>query len=270
MGALSPSITGQTPQQLADLIAANLVLLTQSSLTLFVAGSVAPTSDSGPWLMNNTTWRVWNPGTGDYQPQILEPQSLRYILSQNAPDPIVYDLWVIIDSTGKAQGIQHYVSGAWHDVYEDLITDVTYPFRTEKSVIQTIAFTVAPATQTVQLDFGNGIINPNGAAALSIYTAPIDGYYMMSLSCQLEVTGSPTGVEVNVAFCRNGVVYDGAFDSYATAPAKRIYAVNSFMYLNKGDQVTGQIGIGITGGTGVFSMGTGTNNRISGFLVQKK
>ncbi len=55
-----------------DAIVARLSLETQEQLTLFVTGSVAPTSDMGPWWKDGNTWYAWNSTTGSYVPQTIE------------------------------------------------------------------------------------------------------------------------------------------------------------------------------------------------------
>lgn len=54
-----------------DAIVARLSLETQAQLTLFVTGSVAPTSNMGPWLKDGNTWYVWDSVTGAYVPQTI-------------------------------------------------------------------------------------------------------------------------------------------------------------------------------------------------------
>lgn len=60
-----------TPQALMDAIVARLELETQEQLTLFVTGSVEPTSDMGPWLKDNNSWYVWSDTAGAYVPATI-------------------------------------------------------------------------------------------------------------------------------------------------------------------------------------------------------
>ncbi len=88
-----PSDFRGTPQQFMDALVARLSLLTQEELTLFVTGSVEPTSNQGPWLKDGTTWMVWSDDAGAYVPQTipfeadLDPKSFRGNLT--APQDII-------------------------------------------------------------------------------------------------------------------------------------------------------------------------------------
>lgn len=57
-----------TVQELADAIVARLYLESSDSFILPSSGTVLPTSDVGPFLLNGTTWYVWDVGTGVYVP----------------------------------------------------------------------------------------------------------------------------------------------------------------------------------------------------------
>jgi len=100
-----PSNFRGTPQNFLDAIVARLSIATEEQLSLFVTGSTMPTSDEGPWLKDGLTWWVWDSTLGTYKPQVLDPLSLRYILSETPPDHTLYDLWIQLDRTGKAQAI---------------------------------------------------------------------------------------------------------------------------------------------------------------------
>lgn len=55
-----------TPQQHQDAIVARLVLETMEALALFKTGSVLPTTDEGPFLLNGSEWWVWDSVNGEY------------------------------------------------------------------------------------------------------------------------------------------------------------------------------------------------------------
>lgn len=127
MGALPTNFQG-TPQQFADAIAARLSVVTQQALALFVSGTTEPSSDAGPWYNTNTdpgVWYGWNPITGNYQPMPVADVSLKYILSDSEPDPAIFQLWVKLSPAGKGLGVYTYYSGAWHDIYEDVIATLS-------------------------------------------------------------------------------------------------------------------------------------------------
>ena len=70
-GSALPSNFRGTPQQLFDAMIARLYLDTQEALALFKTGSVLPTSDEGPFLLNGQEWYVWDSGTGAYIPAVV-------------------------------------------------------------------------------------------------------------------------------------------------------------------------------------------------------
>jgi hypothetical protein len=82
MSVLPITITGSplaegnyTPQELFDAIVARLALETQESYVLIGTGSVLPTSDQGPFMLDGNKLYVWNETDGEYQPQIIEFQA---------------------------------------------------------------------------------------------------------------------------------------------------------------------------------------------------
>ncbi len=106
-----------TPQQLATAIVARLSAVSANTISFFASGSVAPTSNVGPWLKNDQTWYVWSDTLATYIPQVVEPASLGYIFSQVAPDPATYKVWYKLDGSNDPIGIFIYANGAWKDVY---------------------------------------------------------------------------------------------------------------------------------------------------------
>lgn len=68
---LPADFTG-TPQELMDAIVARLQFETQAALALFGTGTVLPTSDEGPFLLDGNKWYVWSAVAGAYVPQTIE------------------------------------------------------------------------------------------------------------------------------------------------------------------------------------------------------
>lgn len=116
MGPLPPNMAW-TPQELADAIADRLTISTQQALSLFVSGSVEPTSNVGPWLKDGITWYVWDDNSGSYIPQVLPAASLRYIIGETAPDPADYDFWIQTTALLEPQAVKTYYNSTWTDVY---------------------------------------------------------------------------------------------------------------------------------------------------------
>lgn len=157
MGALNASFQG-TPQQFADAIAARLSIITQEVFALFRVGTTEPSSDVGPWMDTSTSigiWKVWNPETGNYQPMPVADETLRYILSNTAPDPDIFQLWVELNGLGKAISIKTWYNGAWHDIYEDTIAtlnaaiaNVFTPYGAAGTILTSNGPGVAPSWNT--------------------------------------------------------------------------------------------------------------------------
>lgn len=281
MGALPPNISGQTPQQLGDLFARNLRLASQNQISLIVAGSNEPTSDQGPWWKDNKTWRRWSTETGSYVPQFLEQESLGYIASSTEPDPDVYQLWIVLNESGQAQGARYYYNGAWVDIYSGVaytqeesqaaIAEAikAYPFRAQKSTNQSIVF-ASSGSQTVQVTLDNEIFDEDDVFGSNVFTAPVTGVYEIAFSVQLEIpSGTPTGMSVYPSLLRNGVAYDGAMYSSSSDTGGRIYGTSSLVFLNANDQIGLGIQITITGGSGTFQLTANSNTRLTGSLRQK-
>lgn len=65
-----PNWTGDVTALFA-LLQTNLGVKNPVGWNSFATGTVAPTSDQGPWLKNGTEWYVWNSGSSTYVPQTL-------------------------------------------------------------------------------------------------------------------------------------------------------------------------------------------------------
>lgn len=126
MGSLPLNFQG-TPQQLADAIVERLRVVSQQALSLFAAGATEPAFNVGPWVDTSSSigiWKNWDNNSGNYQPMPLADVSLRYIVSQNQPNPALFQLWVKLSPDGKGLGVYTYYNGAWRDVYEDVIATI--------------------------------------------------------------------------------------------------------------------------------------------------
>lgn len=73
-GSPLPEGTVFSPQELFDAMLARMALETGEAFVLIGTGSVLPSSDEGPFLLNGTTLYVWDTGTGAYVPQTIEFQ----------------------------------------------------------------------------------------------------------------------------------------------------------------------------------------------------
>ncbi len=105
------------PETFKNDIVARLYAESTDSIAFFASGTVAPTSNVGPWLKNGTEWYVWDDGTGAYIPQTITQAALRFAVQFGAPDPTVYLFWIELDAGGVPQAVKTYNSGNWVDVY---------------------------------------------------------------------------------------------------------------------------------------------------------
>ena len=246
-----------TPQQFADALVARLTAESTNTISFFAAGSVAPTSNVGPFLKDNTTWYVWSDPLGQYVPQTLDPESKGYIDQQSpGPDHTVYIFWIELDGAGKAQSIQYYSGGAWKDVYEDKFA--LYPTTVDMNTAIAAAVGSAnsyPAAanegglmQIVPVDgaghkmnLTNAYINGDGKynTGISRYTAPINGVYRVSLFSKVSnSTGNAAGMEVKVAVYKNGILSVEQGTSVASPPNSRWWpGFSSLVQLNATDSI---------------------------------
>jgi hypothetical protein len=258
-----------TPQQYADALVARLTAESTNTISFFAAGSVAPTSNVGPWLKDNESWYVWSDSLGMYVPQTIASGALGYIAQQApGPDHTVYTFWIQLDGAGKAQSIQYYSSGAWHDVYDDKFNAIYSSYSTTAAMNAAIAAAVggataraypAAATQvggTILLD---GIahtltpteyIDPDLVYSAGTYTCPVNGYYRISAYAQLDnLDASSADVEVGIQINNNGFYVLAHGTAVPLPPGDRWYpSVNGITMCSAGDLLTvalnGQDGVG--------------------------
>lgn len=68
IGALPEGYCPDTMQDLADAFATRLIVTPNQNFTSFATGSVAPTSNVGPWFKDCIEWFVWDDATASYIP----------------------------------------------------------------------------------------------------------------------------------------------------------------------------------------------------------
>jgi hypothetical protein len=259
-----PSGAKYTPQQLLDAIVARLVAESTNSISFFASGSVAPSSNVGPWLKDGTTWYVWDNGTAAYVPLVMAAASLKYVASQTTPDPALYTFWIKLGTTGQAESIQFYFDGAWHDIYEAKFASYSTTAQMTTAINTAITAALvskAPAkaknatTQTIATDSteyqvlaASKDFDPDNVydTTTSAYLVPTTGYYFVSANMQIDnaaVGGSdiadtefglvirPNGIGTNDAAAANGY-------SVASPPGDRWYpSVCGVVHLEAGFSV---------------------------------
>ena len=242
-----------TPQQFQDALTARLYLeTTLNSVSLVAQGSVAPSSNQGPWLKDGTTWYVWTDATGSYVPLVADYLTLRYVASPltSIPDPAKYTLWIQLDGAGQAIGIAYWFSGAWVNIYDTTFlaynaqienASTTYPFRGDATADIDVGFLgPGPQTQLVTFDLTE-TFDPNGIFANSIFTAPTDGYFHFDAKIAIETTsGTPTDNSVVFGLMKGGVSLPNDLTTFPIEDGVlgiRNYSISSMLRLNVGDQI---------------------------------
>lgn len=251
-----PSNFRGSPQQLLDAMVARLAVVTEDQLALFVNGTTAPTSDSGPFIKNGQTWWVWDTGTGAYIPQVIDFQSLRYNASLANLDQTKYVFQIRLDGAGKAQSIDYYSGGAWKDVYQDTLAAIAaankaYPWRGDSSGDQAILF-AAPGNQSVEVALVE-TFDPDNVFIPNAFTAPTDGWYQIDAKVHLTATGTPTGNTVHIQLTKNSFGLANEITFFPIVDGNTgdcTYPISSLIQLSAGDVLTLIVEINITGGTG--------------------
>lgn len=71
-GMLPEGFCPESMQQLFDAMATRLIVTPNSNFTSFAAGSIAPTSNVGPWFKDCEEWFVWDDVTASYVPMMKQ------------------------------------------------------------------------------------------------------------------------------------------------------------------------------------------------------
>lgn len=214
------------PQGLLEAFAARLIISPSVPWSSFVLGAAQPTSDLGPWFKDGQTLWVWDDGLATYIPQILDNQSLQYIIAAADPGAADYKLW--IDTT---TGTLKYSNGAaWTALYGDRPTTTAmnaaiaaavsgvsfnaYVGVATLNVAQSVPVDATPHKMTLD----TAQINASGAVVLatSRYVAPAPGVYQVVCNPQFDNdTGVAATMEVLTSLYKNGVIATegiGGFD----------------------------------------------------------
>jgi hypothetical protein len=275
-----------TPSQFADALTARLSLVQQDDLSFFGVGSILPTTNQGPFLLNFQTWYVWDDVTGAYIPLVLASESLGYIAQQTAPDPTKYTFWIQLDSNGNPIAINYYYSGAWVDIYATQFSNYStteqinqilsngtssYPAR---AISANPNFSIACDSNLHACLFNVDTVDPFSVfdAANSWYVAPVAGVYMVASNLQLDNNGANAAtVEFSYRTSINGNpdgnnnIIDG--NCVPSPSGNRWYtSLSGLIQLNQNDTV--QINLSGTDNVGTGAV-TCSNGSFSMYLVQR-
>ena len=139
-----------------------------------------------------------------------------------------------------------------------------YKARATKSANQSLTDAVV-----TQITFDTETYDANGNFASNVYTAPVDGYYQINMSCSIT---SPTskGVAAQLGIRKNGTAYKTLSNS--PYPATTIYtdfpfAYSDLMYLTAGNTIDFTAYIDTSDSSAGRVVGVGDNCSVSFHLV---
>lgn len=248
------------PEQFKNDLVARLYAESTENISFFVTGSIAPSSNVGPWLKDGMEWWVWSDTDAAYIPQVIPQIALRFIASNTSPDQNDYVFWIELDGTGKAIAIKYYSGGAWKDVYEDKFAEYYTSAQTDAAIttaigglsnypaqgVTGVSPQSIPTTSTpTKIQFSVAAINPSPApfnTSTYRYIAPATGTYHVSTSSQVDnVTGTASSMEVSVSLYKNGVFAGNALadlDSTSVPSGNRWSpGFAGLISLNQGDYI---------------------------------
>lgn len=288
---LAPLPTGfrGTPQQLATAIVARLSAVSANAISFFASGSVAPTSNVGPWLKNDQTWYVWSDTLATYIPEIIDPSALGYTFSQSAPDQNQFKIWFKLNGSNDPDGILIYANGAWKDTYDirfasystttQMNTAISaavgsqtrYPFSAIKAFNQT--FTANDPG--VVVEFPTAQYDPSSVynGGTSTFTAPVSGIYTFKAGILIsQSSGAQQETLITLQLAVNGgsvFAFVENEDQSATGPTNgRTMDISRDVFLSAGNTVNVMVGITAAGAA---TWDTDTNsaaNFFQGSLIQ--
>lgn len=257
---LTEGFTGNL-QEFADELVARLYAESANSIAFFAAGSVNPGTNVGPWLKNDTEWYVWSNALGQYVPQTIPAEALKYIASASAPDQTKYTFWIELDGTGKAQAVNYYSGGAWKDIYEDTFAAIPTitsmnaaisaavgaipssstgqgAFSAQPTATQSVVF-AAPGNQNGYVDLGTENFDPDSAFGANKFTAPDTGYYQFNWQVWIQFSGGvPSEVDMEFPITVGGI--EKAYANNIDGPYTKtggIFVGSAFLYLTSGQEV---------------------------------
>lgn len=278
------------PETFKNDLVARLYAESGESISFFASGSVAPSSNVGPWFKNEEEWYRWDNGTGQYVPIVVNQESLRYIASQTAPDQTKYTFWIELNADGKAIDIKYYSGGAWKSIFEDKFAQYSTTtqmntaissaisgipasvvgqglFKARMATQQDIVF-AAPDTQTGTVSLGTVVSNPDGYFSGNNFTAAATGFYQFNATVEGQVTaGTPTVVELVAQFAVNATDTDSLNDLSDTAGnGSRVLSGATMLPLSAGDVVNLSYYVSVNAAS-TFSITT-SRTSFSGYRVR--
>jgi hypothetical protein len=129
-----PSGDSLTLNDFLELLPEQIQIILNEGFSTFVTGSVAPSTNEGPWLKNGTEWWVWSDSSGGYIPLVLEGTVRKTYVQSTAPTGTIQEneLWIQTDGVQTVIESFIYLNGGWRTwVKSSLnIKKETYPVGT--------------------------------------------------------------------------------------------------------------------------------------------
>lgn len=254
-----PQNFDEDPQGFLDAIVARLAIESPTTISFIVAGPTAPTSNQGPWIKNGKTWYVWDDITGSYVPEVIESQSLGYIFQNGEPDHNFYTFWGKLDGSGKAQSIQYFSDGAWHDVYEDTFALYTKTTDMNTAIDNKIAAALIPYSTTAQM-------NSAISAAVAGQSFGKGAFQVTMGSAQHQaIATSDSGTIIPIFNVVNSDPDSCFSGNKFTCPANGYYIFNVILQVNADDSNTTDLGTicGILKNAGVALAGSALQSQLN-------
>jgi len=176
------------PEQFKNDIVARLYAESGESIAFFASGSVAPSSNVGPWLKNGQEWWVWSDDVGGYIPMLVPQETLKYAVQSAEPDPTKYLFWIQLDGLGSPLALKTYYGAAWVDVYAFALS----------GYMTTAAFNAAIANYSTTAQM-NTAISSAITAALTAYSTTAQMNTAISAAITAALAPYSTTAQMNTA-----------------------------------------------------------------------
>lgn len=110
IGALPEGFCPDNLQDMLQAFADRLIITPSQQFSTFVVGSVAPTSNQGPWFKDCEVWYVWNDSTATYEP-MRAPQFNNTVGAYRAYEVMPADLPIGTDWTDACSVVTPQTTG---------------------------------------------------------------------------------------------------------------------------------------------------------------
>jgi hypothetical protein len=260
------------PQALNQAIAERLVVTPSEPWSSFVRGSVAPTSDVGPWLTDEGEWKVWSTEAGAYVPLVVDGGAVKDASVAVAALAAVQAKAVLVsDADGKVSTL----TGTAGQVLEvdaagkpAFVTPQVSFFDVTLSVDQTY-----PSDETQQIVNFDTVVAQGGVAfdtAGHKLPVPAGSVWWVSLRLQVENTsGNAVQVQHNAIVEAVGLGSIGGLKNYSDVMPRDGVNVSGLLYVPSASHLVVKLSTVCNPSvlTGFKVAANSVNTRFSGFRI---